>query len=325
VTKDYVPPAVLQREAGKQQMNVHGAARELGRGHPHRSRRTGNRGSFAVPGFVYLVAFALYPLYQLVVMAFSDVTSANILGKWAPNDLGNFRATTEDPAFGVSVANTLFLVASLLLIGLVTGTVAALAVQKSSSMTNIALGLMIFVWALPPVVAGNLWKFLLSADGVVNSVLISVGAIDRPILWLVDGRLALISIILISGWQVLPFATLVIRSALMDVPQDLLEAASLDGAGAAGRFRHVTVPHLRPTYWVLAVLLVVNAFRSFDLIYVVTGGGPGTATYTLPFLAYRQAFQAFQYGVGAATSVLSLLIVFGLAIAYGWIQKREAS
>ncbi|QDZ16097.1 carbohydrate ABC transporter permease [Humibacter ginsenosidimutans] len=288
------------------------------------SRRTGWRGAFALPGFVYLLIFALYPMYQLVVMSLSDVTSANILGAWSFNGFSNFASTTSSAAFGVSVANTLILVASLLLIGLIGGTIAALALQRSGWLTNLTLGLMIFVWALPPVVAGNLWKFLLSDTGVVNSALMSTGAIHKPILWLVDSHLALLSIVLISGWLVLPFGALVVRSALLDVPQDLLEAASLDGAGGLSRFWYVTLPHLRPTLWVLAVLLVVNAFRSFDLIYVLTGGGPGNATYTLPFLAYQQAFQTFQYGIGSATSILSLLIVLALALAYGWVQRKDA-
>lgn len=298
---------------------VHRAARR-----PRFSRRSGWRGAFSFPGFAYLLIFALYPMYQLVVMSLSNVTSANILGEWSFNDFANFESTITSAAFGVSVVNTLILVVSLLAIGLVGGTIAALALQRNSWLTSLTLGFMIFVWALPPVVAGNLWKFLLSDGGVVNSALLSMGIIDKPILWLVDARLALLSIVLITGWLVLPFGALVIRSALLDVQQDLLEAASLDGAGAVSRFWYVTLPHLRPTLWVLAVLLVVNAFRSFDLIYVLTGGGPGNATYTLPFLAYQQAFQTFQYGIGSATSVLSLLIVLVLALAYGWVQRKDA-
>ncbi len=289
----------------------------------HGSGRASGRGWFALPGAGYLLLFALYPLYQLVVMSFSDVTSANILGGWTWHGLGNFVATSQDPGFGVAVANTCLLVVSLLVIGLGGGLGAALALQRSSLLTSVTLGFMIFVWALPPVVSGNLWKFLLSADGVVNATLTGLGVVRAPVLWLVDVRLAMASVVLISGWTILPFATLVIRAALLDVSTDQLEAAALDGAGAVRRFWHVVLPHIAPTVWVLAVLLVVSAFRSFDLIYVTTSGGPGTATHTLPFLAYRQAFQTFQFGVGAGTSVLALAIVLGLALLYGWAQRGE--
>lgn len=289
------------------------------RGRGRRSRR----GYFALPGAGYLILFAIYPLYQLVAMSLTDVTSANVLGTWEWNNYENFAATARDSGFSASVTNTLILVACLLLIGLGGGMVAALVLQRNTFLTSLTLGFMIFVWALPPVVSGNLWKFLLSADGVVNSVLLGLGAVDSPVLWLVDERLSLMSVVLISAWTILPFATLVIRAALLDVSQDLLEAAAIDGAGSFKRFRYITIPHIQPTLWVLAVLLVVSAFRSFDLIYVTTAGGPGTATHTLPFLAYRQAFRTFQFGLGAATSVLALCIVLGLALVYGWIQREE--
>lgn len=287
-----------------------------------RTRRSG-RGWFVLPGTGYLILFALYPLYQLIAMSLSYVTSANILRHWDWNGLDNFAATAQDPGFTVSIVNTVLLVVCLLIMGLGGGLVAALVLQHNTWLTSLTLGFMIFVWALPPVVCGNLWKFLLSADGVVNATLKGLGLIDSPILWLVDDTLARMSVILISVWTILPFATLVIRAALLDVSQDLLEAAEMDGANAFQRFRHIVLAQIAPTLWVLAVLLVVSAFRSFDLIYVATSGGPGTATHTLPFLAYRQAIRTFQYGIGAATSVLALVIVLGLAFLYGWLQRGE--
>lgn len=282
------------------------------------------RGLFVLPGMGYLILFALYPLYQLFAMSLTEVTSANVLGVWAWNDYQNFAATARDQGFAVAVSNTLVLVGALLVIGLGGGLLAALVLQRSNLLTSLTLGLMIFVWALPPVVSGNLWKFLLSPEGVINSTLLDLKVISSPVLWLVDEHLALLSVVLISGWTILPFATLVTRAALLDVPQDLLEAASIDGASPAQRFRYVTLAHITPTLWVLAVLLVVSAFRSFDLIYVATAGGPGTATHTLPFLAYMQAFRTFQYGIGAATSVLALGIVLGLALLYGWMQRERS-
>jgi multiple sugar transport system permease protein len=173
---------------------------------------------------------------------------------------------------------------------------------------------MVLVWALPGVVVGNLWRLLLAHDGPVNAVLEELHVVPGPVPWLVNGDLALVTLSLVSAWMVLPFSTLVLRAAMRDVPRDQLEAAALDGAGAASRFRNVVLPHIRPTVSVLAVLLMVNGFRTFDLTYVMTSGGPGTATATLPFLAYRQAFEGFQYGLGAATAVLSLGIVVVLAV-----------
>jgi len=183
---------------------------------------------------------------------------------------------------------------------------------------------MVFVWALPGVVVGNLWRFLLAGDGPVDALLLRLHLVAVPVPWLVDGWLALVSLSLVNAWMVLPFSTLVMRAAVQDVPRDQLEAAALDGAGALRQFRTVTLPYLRPTLAVLAILLVVNGFRSFDLIYVMTSGGPGTATSTLPFLAYRQAVQGFQFSLGAATAVLSLALVLVFALGYSVSSRQRA-
>lgn len=280
----------------------------------HLTKRRRTPGAFALPGLGYLLVFALYPLYQLVVMSVSRVSSADILSAWSGAGLANFRDVVAVPDFAEALAHTLVLVGVLLVVGLAGGTVAALSMRSDAWATRGVLGLMVFVWALPAVVVGNLWRLLLSRDGPVNAVLSALHLVPGPVPWLVHDHLALLSLSLVSAWTVLPFATLVLRSAILDVPRDQLEAAALDGAGAAGRFRNVILPHIRPTVSVLAVLIMVNGFRTFDLTYVMTSGGPGTATTTLPFLAYRQAFEGFQYGLGAATAVLSLAVVVLLAV-----------
>jgi multiple sugar transport system permease protein len=279
---------------------------------------------FALPGVGYLVIFALYPLHQLVLMSVSDVSSANLLGAWPAAGLENFRTGIEAPEFAGALAETLVLVVVILVVNITGGTLAALSMRRDSWAVRVALGLMVFVWALPAVVVGNLWRFLLTRDGPVNAVLTALHVVPEPIPWLVQGHLALVVLSMVSAWTVLPFSTLVLRAALVDVPPDQVEAAALDGAGVVGRFWYVVLPQLRPTLFLLAILIVVNGFRTFDLIYVMTGGGPGTATSTLPFLAYRQAFQAFQFDVGAATAVFSLGSVAVLAVMYAVASRGRA-
>jgi multiple sugar transport system permease protein len=281
--------------------------------------------SFALPGLGYLLVFAFYPLYQLIVMSFSDVSSANILSGWPAVGLGNYRATLTEPDFSDALTHTVVLVAVALVVDLVGGTVAALSMRADNWATRVTLSLMVFVWALPGVVVGNLWRFLLARGGPVNALLVNLHIAATPVPWLVDGRLALLSLSLVNAWMVLPFSTLVMRAAVLDVPRDQSEAAALDGAGAVGQFWYVTIPHIRPTLSVLAILLVVNGFRSFDLIYVMTSGGPGTATSTLPFLAYRQAVQEFQFGLGAATAVFSLALVLVFAVGYAVTSRQRAT
>jgi multiple sugar transport system permease protein len=136
------------------------------------------------------------------------------------------------------------------------------------------------------------------------------------VLWLADGRLPLVAVALVNAWASVPFATIVYRAALMDIPQELIEAAAVDGAVPRQIILRIIVPLLRPVIVVLTVVTIVYAFRSFDFIYIMTSGGPGTVSTTLPFLAYREAFQVYKYSVGAATAVIAVLIVLVMALVY---------
>jgi multiple sugar transport system permease protein len=176
------------------------------------------------------------------------------------------------------------------------------------------------------VVNGSVWKFLLGDAGLFNELARTVGLTDTAIPFLYDQHLSLISVALVNSWAVVPFNALVFRAALMGIPPEVIEAAKLDGASAWQEIVHILVPSVRATAVVLSVLTVVYAFRSFDFIYVMTYGGPGTSTVTLPFLAYLQAFVRYDFGLGAATSIVAGALVIVLAIAYARnVRKEEAA
>jgi multiple sugar transport system permease protein len=183
----------------------------------------------------------------------------------------------------------------------------------------------VFVWALPPVVNGSVWKFLLGDAGLVNVVLLGAGLRDTPVPFLYDQYWALLAVAFVNSWAVVPFNALVFRAALMNIPPETFEAAALDGADRWQEIRHIMLAAVRPTTLVLLVLTIVYAFRSFDFIYVMTYGGPGTATNTLPFLGYLQAFVRFDFGLGSATSVVTVLFVLVLAAVYARSIRREES
>jgi multiple sugar transport system permease protein len=196
----------------------------------------------------------------------------------------------------------------------VVGFIAALILWRASPLTSIAFGVVVFVWAMPPLVNASVWRFLLDQRGLVDSVLTLFHL--PAVLWLADGRLPLVAVALVNAWASVPFATIVYRAALMDIPNELLEAAAVDGAVPRQIILRIIVPQLRPVMVVLGVVTTVYAFRSFDFIYIMTSGGPGTVSTTLPYLAYREAFQVYQYSVGAATAVIAVLIVLGIALVY---------
>ncbi|MFC4015584.1 carbohydrate ABC transporter permease [Nonomuraea purpurea] len=278
---------------------------------------------FLLPGAAYLAVLSVYPLIDLFRTAFSDVTAANLLGERPFNGLANMWRVIEDPSFGSVVLQTLVVVAIVLVLGLAGGFAAALMLRPRTRLSSVTLGVMVFVWTLPPVVAGNLWKFLLESGGPVNAVLLWLHVIQQPIPWLANGTLAIVVLGLVNAWMVVPFCALVLRAALLDVSKELLEAAALDGAAGWKVTRYIVLPLLRPVISILGVLVVINAFRSFDLIFVMTSGGPGTATTTLPYLAYQQAFKFYEFGQGSFTATLSLVIVLFLSAVYLRMNRRE--
>ncbi|MBV9135365.1 MAG: sugar ABC transporter permease [Chloroflexi bacterium] len=272
------------------------------------------KGLFLVPAALYLAALTFFPMYQLVRMSFSHVTPEVLYKPWPFVGLSEFQQAIKSPDFSQALLNTLIYVGVVLFTGLVGGFIAALILWRSTPLTSIAFGVVVFVWAMPPLVNASVWRFLLDQRGLVDSIL---ALFHLPgVLWLAEGRLPLVAVALVNAWASVPFATIVYRAALMDIPQELLEAAAVDGAVPRQIVLRVIVPLLRPVIVVLSVVTIVYAFRSFDFIYIMTSGGPGTISTTLPYLAYREAFQVYQYSVGAATAVIAVLIVLVMAVVY---------
>jgi multiple sugar transport system permease protein len=300
--------------------NVPGAARQpTARPQP----RTRTKLVFLLPAALFLAAFALYPLIQLLRMSVSAVSSATLNHHWSFTALDNIVRGWQSGQLTAAFARTAVFVVVVTVLGLAGGLAAAIALRSSGRTTGVLLGLMMFVWALPPVVNGSVWKFLLGDTGIVNGAIRWLGLAAKPLPFLYDQYWALASVAFVNSWAVIPFNALVFRAALMNIPEEVFEAAQLDGARPSQVTRRIIIPAVQPTTLVLTVLTVVYAFRSFDFIYVMTYGGPGDATNTLPFLAYLQAFVRFDYGLGSATAVVTVLLVLVMAVVYARGIRRE--
>ncbi|TDE08009.1 sugar ABC transporter permease [Jiangella asiatica] len=254
----------------------------------------------------------------------SDVGTTTLISAWELVGLENFGAVLNDAAFWNAAKVTALLTAVLLVVDLIIGFVAALALTGRGRLIGATLSLLVFVWTLPPLVSGSVWKFLLSGDGGVNAALGMVGL--GPVDWLSSPSVALWSVSLVAAWASLPFAILIIRGGLMSIPPDVLEAAALDGANAWQRATRVILPLLRPTLAVLTILLILYAFGSFNFVYVLTGGGPGDTTNILPFLAYQTAFRTYSFDLASAIAVLSMVVVLVLSVPYVLgVRKEQAA
>lgn len=278
---------------------------------------------FILPAAIFLAIFSLFPLFQLIRMSLSEVTAATLNGEWAFIGLDNFIKGFETGETTSAMVRTGVFVVVVTVAGMLLGLAAAISLRTSGRWSATLLAIMVFVWALPPVVNGSVWKFLLGDTGFFNTVLKGVGLIDQSIPFLYDQHWALASVAFVNSWAVIPFNALVFRAALLGIEPEIFEAAGLDGATKWQEIKHIMLPAAKPTTLVLFVLTVVYAFRSFDFIYVMTYGGPGTATNTLPFLGYLQAFVRYDFGLGSATSIFTVLFVLALAVVYARNIRRE--
>jgi ABC-type sugar transport system permease subunit len=270
---------------------------------------------------ILLGAISVYPLIELVRLAFSNVGPTNLIGAWQWVGFTNLAAALRNPALWQAARVTLVLTVMLLVSDLIIGFLVA-SVLVSRSRTNTTLmALMTFVWALPPLVSGSVWKFLLVTNGPVNGLLGEFGV--KPINWLATPDLALLSVGLVTNWAALPFATLVLRGGMLSVPRDTIEAAEVDGARYWQVQLRVVLPQMKATVSILAVLAVLYSFQGFNFIFALTSGGPGTATSNIPFLAYQQAFATFELSSGGAIALLAMVVIVALAVPYVLIARRE--
>ncbi|MBC7589872.1 MAG: sugar ABC transporter permease [Salinibacterium sp.] len=247
-------------------------------------------------------------------MSLSDVGPSNIIGDWDFVGLQNFVEVLSGTEVWQSALRTALVAAMLLSSNLVIGFLAASVLAVEGRLTNIVLGVMVFVWALPPIVSGSVWKFILDDSGAVNGILGLVGI--PAVSWLSSPSLALWAVAGVIAWASLPFSTLILRGGLLAIPTEVIEAAAIDGAGYWRTQIQIVLPLLRPTMWILAILTILYAFKSFDFFYVLTKGGPGTVTNTLPVQSYNSAFMNFEMSTGATVAVISMLFVVLIAIPY---------
>jgi multiple sugar transport system permease protein len=184
--------------------------------------------------------------------------------------------------------------------------------------------LLLLAWLLPTVVVGNIFRWMLDGDyGVFNYFLQNLGLLHDKRYWLLDPNTALYGTIIANAWVGIPFNLMLLLAGLQNIPQTLYEAASIDGANAWKQFVHITLPLMRPVALGILLLTFIYTFKVFDLIYVMTAGGPVDATTVLPIQIYRLNFSYFKFAQGATAAVLLLLGLLCLAVGYSRLIQRE--
>jgi ABC-type sugar transport system permease subunit len=229
----------------------------------------------------------------------------------------NYLAIARDERFWSSLGHTAFFAAVTVSLELVLGLALALAMNRAFRLRGLMRATVLVPWSIPTVIAALLWRFIFDSQaGIANVVLVDAGVLDQPIVWFVRAATAWVPVILADVWKTTPFVALLLLAGLQSIDAELYEAAATDGASEWWQLRHITIPLLKPAILVALIFRTLDAFRVFDLIYVLTGGGPGTSTEPVALYTFNALLQNLEFGYGAALSVIVFLITFALALLY---------
>ncbi|GAA2008636.1 sugar ABC transporter permease [Nakamurella flavida] len=274
--------------------------------------------ALALPILAYESIFVLYPIVQGVQLSFTDAK----LGAQQTTSVGldNYDRLLSDPNFIKNVTTTLTYALGVVVVAVGCGLLTALLVNRKMRGRGLVRGLLMAPWAFPEIATVLIFIWVLNPTfGVVRLLTPWQDSGDG---WLTSNPLAMFSIVLIATWKTFPFYSIVLLASLQNVPEQLQEAAKVDGATALQRFWHVTLPAIRPDLVLLALLAFIFAFRQFTLIWLTTGGGPGRDTETLVVAIYNTAFRFFDRSYGATLGVGSLIITLVVTLGFLAVQRR---
>jgi multiple sugar transport system permease protein len=283
------------------------------------------RAVFLIPAIAYvLFAFALPIVYNLI-LSFEQTSPATIASLFAPfAGLANYKTALGDPTTQSAIVRTFTFTAGSLFFQFIIGFSLALLFNLRFPLRRVARSLVIIPWLLPLLITGFIFRFLFQLEaGAVNEVLIDLHLISQPVGWLTSPGPAYATILIANIWIGIPFFTVLLYSALQDVPVELTEAAMIDGAGAWQRLIRVTLPVIRPVIEVVFVLGFVFTVKVFDVVIGLTQGGPANSTQLIAPWAYNLSFQQFEYGPGAALNTILLIIALLAAPVYIWLNRES--
>ncbi len=273
---------------------------------------------FALPAFVYMLIVVGYPIISNIVLSAQDVTVRN-LARGTKNFVGlnNYIVLFRDEVFRLTISNTLKFTVYSLLFQFIIGFALAVFFNKNFSFAKPIRGLLMIPWMIPMTVTALIFKFIFSTDvGIINYLLHSLGIISENIEWLTNPNIALGCVIFANVWIGIPFNTILLSTGLTTISQELYESAAIDGANGFQRFIKITLPLLRPTIESVLVLGFIYTFKCYDLIYVMTSGGPVNSTHLMSTYSYKLSFEMFDYSMGSAAANVLLVILLVVGMVY---------
>jgi multiple sugar transport system permease protein len=274
------------------------------------------------PAVILLAAVALVPIGAAFFLSLQRRLPIFQIVEFV--GLENYRFLAIDPRFWNSLGNTLYFTFLAVALELALGLAVALLLDRAFPGRGWMRAIVLLPWAIPTVVSSRMWEWLYNVEfGLLNFLLTESGLTSGPVNWLGDPFWAIHAAILIDVWKSAPFVAILLMAGLQTIPRELYLAARVDGAGGWGIFRHIILPSLTPMILVVLLFRTLDAFRVFDAIYVLTGGGPANTTETLSIYTYKVLFQTLQFGYGSALSVAMFLCVAAISLVYLAFLGRE--
>ena len=301
---------------------------------PHRPGRSGGLSLrarqraaqllFLLPAAAYMLAFYGYPVVKNFLMAFEKYTTSTFYTGSAPwVGLANYRAVVTSSLFSKVMMHTAVFTVGSIVGQFVIGLALAVFFRRRFPLSGLLRSLLLLPWLIPLIATSAVWRWILDKDnGALNRFLAVAHITTAHPGWMTDTSLALFAVTAVNIWIGIPFNATILYGGLQDIPEELYEAASLDGATRWKTFRYVTWPLLRPVVSVVLVLGVVYTLKVLDIILGLTGGGPANATETLATHSYHLSFQQFDFGQGAATGNILIAISLLFAVVYLRVNRR---
>ena len=267
------------------------------------------------PTVLVFCAVIVYPLVSAIYLSLFDIYTPTLQGEWV--GLDNYRELLGKGEFWSSLRTNIIWTVGTLTLQILFGIGMALVLHQNIWFRSLARSLILFPYFVSTVVAVLVWRWLFNdLYGILNHLMMAAGLIDMPVDYLGSMPNAMISVILVGAWKYFPFVVIAVLARLQTIPDALYEAARIDGAGPVARFFDITLPQLRDVLVVIIMLRAIWDFKEFDLIFLLTGGGPVISTQTLPLLVYKEAFSLNQMGMAAAYAVAMMAVMLVFMIIY---------
>jgi multiple sugar transport system permease protein len=273
------------------------------------------------PSALILALLVVVPAATVVALSMTSAGLGDDGGKFV--GLRNYTWVLKGEVFYSALVNTLIWVFGSVGIEMIVGLCMALLLNRSFVGRGVARAIVFAPYLVPTVVAVLVWRYMFNdVVGILNYFLIAIGLIHEPVNWLNSPGMAMMSVIMVGVWKFFPFCVLALLGVLQSIPQEQYEAARIDGASEFQQFFRITLPYLMPVFLLTALLRTIWTFHKFDIIYLLTGGGPMNATTTLPVLVYQKAFVDFELGRAAALAIVTAVILTLLMSVYFIFMRR---